>query len=781
MPDGDDPQLASDAMGRGDWRLGSRGWVWLESLGALALTIVFYGLGLALALGLLAGPVYLALTYRQPAGLLLGFSAPAALVVLRAILPGRSVGAEEPPPVGPCVGREAQPRLWQVVDEVADAMGERPPDELFLTLAPLARVGEPSSPAHSERRRVMELGVPVLAGVDEAGLRSILAHELGHYAGGDTRPGAVLLHAHDAIGRALDRLAERPAPLRAPFAWYAAVFFRLTQGAARRREVRADALAIRLFGPRAHDEGLAGEVRAQLAIEPYWERWVEPVLEAGYRPPLLEGFDRFLRAANAREALDEAVRITLAEEQAGPYASHPGLRERLASRGDSEAAIEWVPSPPVTALLADTEALEVALLEVAGGQELARALRPVAWDEVGARALLPGWRERPPEDLSLAEETVADLPIVLAQVRARREHDGHPASNDEDAREREVEDLGRVVAVALGADGLAPVASPGEVLRMESAGRSFAPFASAARLVYGEISAGEWRDLVAAVGVSNVRLAPPEGGPAEAPDGRNEHAQPPAPVHAVLPLAPEWSARALTVAGLLIVALIGLPIAVLFIFIAFAPGTPPGGRVFAVAVGTALVAVLGWFAWSRSRLAFRPARLALEGDRVRIDHRGVFDAPMTIDRGGLRLVALDTEHPETAGTDADRRFPISVGGSRWAAPGSDLRAPWGWLWTAVGGSPLPYIGVTARRPNLAVLLAEPLAAPNLRRETTFGPLRGEAVVGLLMTVRDPGSARRALKEWDVLREVGIEDAEAVEAGLLGESAREREPVALAAV
>jgi len=768
----------------------------VEGLSALLLTVAFYGLGLGIILGLLVVPVYLSFTWRPTGALLLGLCIPAAMVVLRAILPGRQPLAEEGC-LGSSAAREAQPHLWRVVDEVADAIDERPPEEICISFAPRAMVSEPAAPGRSERLRVMELGLPLLAAVDEAGLRSLIAHELAHLSSGDTRPSAVVLHAHDAVDRALDRLADHWMPLRAPFAWYAGVFYRLTSGAARRRELRADAVAIRAYGPRAHDEALVAGARASLAFEPYWSVWVEPVLESGLRPPLIEGFEHFLRTQRIRTPLGQALRAELDEERAGPYASHPVLRDRLASANDTGILVERLPGAAATRLLCDPDALEAELLDIAGGSTSDRGLEPIEWAEAGARALLPRWRAQRAEGLLVAEGTIADVPGLLEARRAvRPAHAGEPpgdpepepecdradGSRDHADRDHHIEELGKLVVLALDAQGLEPLTAPGEPLRMAGAGKALEPFAAVARLVDGELSAAGWGELVDATGVAETPLAPRGVDSARPTDleGENagdigavtdrarEQAAGLEPVHAVLELAPEWSARVFTVLGLLIVALIGAPVALLSIGIAFDPDMRPAGRVFGVAAGGALMGVLIWFGWTRSRLAFLRARLELRGDRVTLDHPGVFREPMTVERDLIRLAAIDTGRPGTAGTDADRRFPIGEQRSRWALPANEPIEPLGWLWTAVGGSPLPFIGVTARRPNLAILFERPVAAPPLRRETVFGPLEGEGVVGLLLAVRSPETALRTLSEWGVVREVVEQDAEVTERGLRGD-------------
>ena len=99
------------------------------------------------------------------------------------------------------------------------------------------------------RRRVMIVGLPLLHLVTERGLRGVIAHELGHYAGGDTRLGPWIYRTREAIVRTDRRssatrtatIAGRRPPSAQPFIWYGKAFLRITNAISRRQEFAADA------------------------------------------------------------------------------------------------------------------------------------------------------------------------------------------------------------------------------------------------------------------------------------------------------------------------------------------------------------------------------------------------------------------------------------------------------------------------------------------------------------------------------------------------------------
>ena len=119
--------------------------------------------------------------------------------------------------------------------------------------------------------------------------------------------------------------------LRKPFEWYGLLFLRITQAISRQQEYAADALAARVVGARPLGEGLKLVHGGALGFELYWQEDVVPAIEAGYRPPLLAGFTRFLAAPRARGIMDRIVAEALKSEKEDPYDTHPPLPDRLAA------------------------------------------------------------------------------------------------------------------------------------------------------------------------------------------------------------------------------------------------------------------------------------------------------------------------------------------------------------------------------------------------------------------------------------------------------------------
>jgi len=104
-------------------------------------------------------------------------------------------------------------------------------------------------------------------------------------------------------------LSKQSAVLRLPFLWYGRLFLRVTQSVSRQQELAADALAARTVGVRPMIDGLRTLARGSIAFDVYWRQEVVPLLEAGFQPPLAEGFSRFL----ALEPFAEVNRLAAGE------------------------------------------------------------------------------------------------------------------------------------------------------------------------------------------------------------------------------------------------------------------------------------------------------------------------------------------------------------------------------------------------------------------------------------------------------------------------------------
>lgn len=289
-----------------------------RALIALVLMVGFYVLALVIAAGLLL-IVYAEATRAQHLHIkLLLLCVVGAGAILWSVLP--RFDRFEPP--GLVLERHQHPRLFAEIDGIARAVGQESPAEVFLVSDINAWVAQRGGLMGFGSRRVMGLGLPLLRVLGVTEFRAVLAHEFGHYDGGDTRLGPWIYKTRGAIGRTVHNLGQTGSLLQLPFLWYGKMFLRVTHAVSRRQEFVADALAARTVGAQPLSEGLRKVEGAAPAFQAYWQSECLPVLGAGFRPPIAEGFADFVQSRQVAKAMDEQVAQSLAAGTTDPYDTH---------------------------------------------------------------------------------------------------------------------------------------------------------------------------------------------------------------------------------------------------------------------------------------------------------------------------------------------------------------------------------------------------------------------------------------------------------------------------
>jgi Zn-dependent protease with chaperone function len=458
---------------------------------AVALLIGFYVLAIAIAAALLSIPW---LEYRligRVEGRLGFFAVVGAGAILWALVP-RPDRFDDP---GPTLREEDHPRLFEVLRGVARDTGQAMPAEVFLVPQLNAWVAQRGGVMGFGSRRVMGLGLPLLEALSVRQFRAVLAHEFGHYYGGDTRLGPWIYKTRAAIERTLRNVHAHSGMLAKPFQWYGNAFVRITHAVSRQQEFSADALAARTVGAAPLIEGLRFLHGSDGAFSAYWSQEVAPVLQLGARPPIAAGFRQFLAVPHVRTAVDQAVEHELAEGEASPYDTHPCLRDRVAALAELPAGEPAIHDPPAITLLDAPDRLESSLLAFMGGPG-APPLESVAWDDVGDRVWLPFWRAQAARHAGrLAGLTPADLPERAKNPTALADRLGLVPGN-EVAGDEHVAQAGWVVGLALVTAlhdrGWKLHAPPGEPVALLHDGATVHPFSLLQQLGSGELAAADW-------------------------------------------------------------------------------------------------------------------------------------------------------------------------------------------------------------------------------------------------------------------------------------------------
>lgn len=328
---------------------------------------------------------------------------------------------------GVAVTASQQPRLWSLVDDVAEAMDTRPLDELRVTSGPNASVSESGAVLGLRRgQRRMVLGLALLDVLDVDGLRSVVAHELGHHAVADTRLGPLHFRAGALMGRAIERL-DADTTFGRVLSVNARLYLRASLTVRRRQELAADAAAVRLAGRDAHMRALVAAASAAVAYGTFIDHYVAPLWDAGRRPRNLhDGFRRLWAATGDNPKLLTAIDEALGRHP-HPLDSHPSLSRRLsAARGLPDAARTRDPAPART-LLDDPERLEEAVTRELSARHTPLA-EPLEWEDAADAVFRPAFAARA---RNLLEEVArldgGPAPADLARLLAVLETHGVPA------------------------------------------------------------------------------------------------------------------------------------------------------------------------------------------------------------------------------------------------------------------------------------------------------------------------------------------------------------------
>jgi Zn-dependent protease with chaperone function len=481
---------------------GIRSIAWRAAL-AVSLMIGFYGLALTMLFGLVALPI-LAWSYVKGLTVKVGiFCGVGAFLILRSILPRRD-RFEAP---GPMLGPGRHPRLFAELRQIAAAAAQPMPVEVYLVADVNAWVAHRGGVMGVGAHEVMGLGLPLLHALRVSELRAVLAHEFGHYVSGDVKLGPWVYKTRQALLRTVEALAGHSGLLARPFLWYATLFFRVSHAVSRHQELQADALAARVAGPAAVAGGLRGIHRATLGYRAYWLELM-PVLGAGFLPPVVGGFARFMEQPGVVSRLHDALDQELREGKQDPYDTHPCLRDRLAALPPAAAGAEdgagTASDPSAITLLDELPELERQLVVHIAGENAPARFDPVQWDDVPAAVHIPGWRAflaahgRGLEGVRTAALASLDWDAVGRRL-ARSVGDG---SEPERVAEYAI---GCALCVALAERGFAVEPGPGVPPALARGRLRLEPFALRASLAEAG-SAERWRAFCAETGLEDIDL-----------------------------------------------------------------------------------------------------------------------------------------------------------------------------------------------------------------------------------------------------------------------------------
>lgn len=386
--------------------------LWWRALLAVALMIGFY----AMALGIVA------FCYGVSAALVLGGGSIPVKLIFILVLAGSVVLWSVIPrwdsftAPGPRLEESEHPRLFGVLQDVARATGQPMPSDVYVVDDVNAFVTNRGGWMGFGSRPVMGIGLPLLQSLSVDEMRAVIAHEFGHYVGGDTRLGPWLYKTRTAIIRSLENLATAGSLLVYPFALYLRLFLRVSHAVSRHQEFLADQVGVRVAGAAPLGSALRKVRGIAPAFGQYWRDEVVPVLLRGRRPPVAAGFAHFLSVPSVAAAVRK-IMVEVNDSAPDPYDTHPPLAERLRAIGAVEQApVEQGGGEPAISLLGDVNATEVQLVRGLLHDD-APEPEAISWAESGPFVYAAQWREVAAREPAVRAESIASLPSLLRDPR----------------------------------------------------------------------------------------------------------------------------------------------------------------------------------------------------------------------------------------------------------------------------------------------------------------------------------------------------------------------------
>jgi Zn-dependent protease with chaperone function len=389
-------EVGSPAVSPGGMRLMRRTYA-----GVVGLTSAYYYLSLPFVLAVILGGggaiLYYVLTAEHVpvrlAAVVLLFMAVSTYSILTSLFLREREG--DP---GPTLEGNEAPDLFAALGEVAERIGTRPVDRVFITPGTEVAVFERGSAmrrGEKRRERCLILGAGVLEGMSAGQLKAVLAHEYGHFVNRDTAGGGLALHVRRSILHTARSMARGGASSLFNPAWifvnaFFRIFLRVTQGASRLQEVLADRWAALSYGGRAFAEGLRHVVRRAIEFDLLSEIEITDAIDQNrglrnlYSLRLPEDWDEpelHEGEGTPRELVDRELARSL-EAPGSPYDSHPPAGRRIAWVGKLGAggAVGDDPSP-AWSLFRNPEEIQLRMTALVAGnvqEALARRTQEVA-------------------------------------------------------------------------------------------------------------------------------------------------------------------------------------------------------------------------------------------------------------------------------------------------------------------------------------------------------------------------------------------------------------------
>ena len=429
---------------------------------------------------------------------------------------------------GMLLERSAHPRLFAELENIAHALGEPLPREVYLIAAPNAFVADRGGAKGFGSRRIIGLGLPLLSLLTVSQFRAVLAHEFAHYYGGDTSLGPWVYKTKTSIVRVLENIgslrgialiprvlgfptAEPMTPVTRLLKCYFTAFLRVISLISRKQEYRADELACFIAGRKNLIHGLQSSHNAGVAWDFYWKNEIAPRLDEGSLPAIGDGFQRFLAVPAISAGIAINLSRRLQEQNMQPHDTHPPLRDRIAAALKFPESSAPQDTEPASSLLDNLPATELKFVETCVPFMPPGSLKHVAWDDVASQITVPSWRKFVNEYSEFLQGvTVGLVPDHISKFlesgsRIRDPKGWWLSLPQSTARAGSL--FASAIALGMIRTGWEVQVQPA-VFRMRCGDQEFNPFEAIDKLMASKLSREDWEAHCHRLGISDLLLLP---------------------------------------------------------------------------------------------------------------------------------------------------------------------------------------------------------------------------------------------------------------------------------
>jgi hypothetical protein len=409
---------------------------------------------------------------------------------------------------------DQQPMLFQSMRQAAREVQAGTPHRILLTVESDLYLVEVTWLPPFGGERWLVIGLPLLQVLPHQQLQALAAAELAaaNSAAFSNAPDRFSgwVYRHWRWIRAISRRRKKYWLRLVFFRWYARHFLKLTSSLVQDQDRTSDRRAAQWAGANVFSAALRARVGTSAAFQAFLEHELAPVVDAGFKPPIIEGFSGFLSSEMVQGAIQQVILRDSSRTERSVDDLIAPLGWRLQGIADIDDKRADEDTTPAITLLNNLPGLENRLLNhLFKPGEVAR-WKPIEWEKTGVEVFLPLW-QRTLKNYAGALKGIhpEDLDVFLYEPDALwvavKRSSPVPLSKQEVR-----EGILRVCAIAL---TIALVRCEwqvdvplGQAISLSRGGETVRPFELLTNLAAGKMDPFSWQRFIRQAGIAGIDL-----------------------------------------------------------------------------------------------------------------------------------------------------------------------------------------------------------------------------------------------------------------------------------